>query len=103
MQRALGSHRRYSYRIRIQKSSSRRSHYQLWLGAVLPGSPSTQRASANEKHLNNSKIVREEKSGWPSGQRCQLASVGTRVRTRPPDVQTYFGGIKSRTIHCLSF
>ena len=31
---------------------------------------------------------------WPSGQRCQLASVGTRVRFQPKS-KLFFGGIKS--------
>ena len=31
---------------------------------------------------------------WPSGQRCQLASVGTQVRFQPKS-KLFFGGIKS--------
>ena len=37
---------------------------------------------------------KKSNAGWPSGQRCKLASVESRVRSQPKS-KHIFGGIKS--------
>ena len=45
-------------------------------------------------------IFEKKSAGWPSGQRCELAIVGSRVRFQPKS-KFLWRNQKSRSTHCL--